>query len=566
MKRNLSIGLVFSAFLVLVSCNGLDKMAETNIDYSATPEVLEMHAGEVSVKISATYPEKYFPKKATATITPTLVYEGGEKALKPVFLQGEKVEGNATVISSTGGSISYEDKFVYTPEMRRSKLELRIVANQKKKSITLDPIVIAEGIVATPDLVIMLGVGSNAKDKFVKDVPASHMGQINYEKNRADLRSSERRKDEIKELKAFVDSAVANDRQELKNVELTSYASPEGTLERNTKVSNDRSKTVDKFVKNEFKKIEEFKNDDFFKYLVTEEDWSGFKKAVSESKLADKDMILRVVNMNSDPDKREAEIRNMTATFKELEEYIHPLLRRSEIKVNIMLIGNTDEEIAALFSSNPSKLTVEELLYFGSKSEKLDDKLAIYSKTTELYPKEWRGFNNLAVAEYKKGNIAAAKTAIEKAKSLEANATVLNNLGNVNLAEGEIELATVNFQSATGVKEASYGQGTIAIKNAEYKTAAEYFGSYGSFNAALANLLNGNYDAAIKAADSGEDKDSAMNFYIKAIAGARKSDSDILFNNLRTACTKDPALKPIAAKDVEFIKYFDNDTFKTIVQ
>jgi len=569
MKKTLIFVLAIAAMFTFTNCNGLKKMIENadDINYTVNPEVLEMHGGEVAVSIKGNFPEKYFNKKVTATITPTLVWEGGEKALTPVYLQGEKIDGNAQVIEyKAGGQFSYNDKFDYEPEMRRSTLELRITASKGSKTEDFEPEVIAEGIVATPDLVKFVGETSAAKDKFVKDIPDSKMGLVNYDKNRAELKYTERKRDEIVELKEFVEGVTENDRVDFVGVELISYASPEGSMEMNSKVSNDRSKTIDNFVKSEFRKIEEFKEDDFFKYLVTEEDWEGFKKAVSESNLADKDMILRVVNMNTDPEKREEEIRNMTETFEELEKEIHPLLRRSEIKVNVMLIGHTDEEIDALFKADPDSLTVEELLYLGNIKEDLDGKLAVYTKTTELFPKEWRGFNNLACVQYKKGDVAGSKTSIEKAKSLEANATVFNNLGNVYLSEGNYEEAETSFQSATGVPEAAAGQGALAIKAGEYSTAVDFFGELCSFNAGLAKIMNGDYDGAIQALDCGADKDNAYNFYLKAVAGARKGDTDILFNNLRTACTKDASLKELAAKDMEFFKYFENDTFKAIVK
>jgi tetratricopeptide (TPR) repeat protein len=569
MKKTLIFVLAAVAVLSFSSCNGLKKMIENadDINYSVNPQVLEMHAGQVAVSINGNFPEKYFNKKVTATITPTLVWEGGEKALTPVYIQGEKIEGNAKVIEyKTGGSFSYNEKFDYQPEMRRSHLELRITATKGSKTGDFEPELIAEGIIATPALVKMVGASSMAKDKFVKDIPESKMGQINYDKNRADLKASETKREEMVAIKNYILAADSNDRKQFVNVELISYASPEGTLEQNTKVSGDRSKTIDKYVKNEFKKIDEFKAESFFKYLVTEEDWEGFKKAVQESNIADKDMIIRVVNMNSDPVKREEEIRNMKATFDELEKVIHPMLRRSEVKVNIMNIGNTDEEIEALFTSNPEKLTVEEYLYLGNFSKTDDKKLAVYTKAAELYSTDWRCFNNLAAVQYRMGDYAAAKTSIQKAKSIEANATVLNNLGNVYLTEGNIKEAETNFKSATGVPEASMGQGVIAIKNGQYKNAVEFYGTNSCFNAGLAKVLNGDYDGAVKAADGGMDKDDAMNYYLKAIAGARKNDTEVLFNNLRTACSKDAKLKEFAAKDMEFFKYFENDTFKSIVK
>jgi tetratricopeptide (TPR) repeat protein len=569
MKKSIILVFAVSFIFMLSSCNGLKKMVQNaeDINYSVNPEILEMHNGKVAVNITGNFPEKYFNKKVQATITPTIVYEGGEKELTPVYVEGEKIQGNSKVINyKAGGSFSYNETFDYKPEMRRSTLVLKIQATKGSKTVNFEPEVVAQGIVATSDLVKLVGKGSSAKDKFVKDIPDSKVGLVNYDKNQWTLKNTEKKRNEIVELKDYVANVNENDRIEFKGVELTSYASPEGPLDFNSKVSEGRSKTINTYVKNEFKKIDEFKKDDFFKLLTTEEDWEGFKKVVAESNLADKDLILRVVNMNSDPIAREQEIRNMKATFEELEKEVLPKLRRSEIKVNVMLIGHTDEEIKDLFNNNPSELTVEELLYLGLSTENIDERIKIYTKTTELYPKEWRGFNNLGCMQYEKGNYSAAKTALEKAKSIEANSTVFNNLANIYLTENNITEAENNYKTATGISEASIGQGAISIKKGQYKTAVDFFGSDCSYNAALAKLLNKDYDGALKAIDCSNEKEEAMSYYLKAIIGARKSDNNAVFSNLKTATGKDSKLKKLAKNDVEFFKYFEDATFKSIVE
>ncbi|MDD4149487.1 MAG: hypothetical protein PHE33_05610, partial [Bacteroidales bacterium] len=207
MKKTLIYALSIAAIFTLSNCNGLKKMIENadDINYSVNPKVLEMHGGEVAVSIKGNFPEKYFNKKVTATVTPTLVYEGGEKALTPVYIQGEKIDGNANVINyKAGGTFSYTEKFDYTPEMRRSTLELRISATKGKKTQDFEPEIVAEGIIATPDLVKMVGSSSAAKDKFVKDLPDSKMGLVNYDKNRAESKYGEQKREEIVALKEYV--------------------------------------------------------------------------------------------------------------------------------------------------------------------------------------------------------------------------------------------------------------------------------------------------------------------------------------------------------------------------
>ncbi|MBO7653262.1 MAG: hypothetical protein J6S84_11205 [Bacteroidales bacterium] len=571
MKRFLFFTSVVALGLVMGSCNDLKKMVANadDINYSVEPKVLEVHNGQVAVNIKGNFPEKYFRKKVSATATPTLVWDGGEKALTPIYIQGEKVSGNGQVIKyKTGGSFSYNDKFDYSPEMRRSKLVLKITAVKGTKEAEFDPEDIAEGIVATPELVKMNGgKSSNAASNFKKDNTTSRIAAINYDKNKAEIKSSETKKSEITEMQQYIKDSKGNDRIKFEGVELKSYASPEGTQDINKKVSNDRSNSASKFAKNEFKGVNGADGSNFFKTLVTEEDWDGFKTAVQNSNLADKDMIIRVINMNSDPDKREEEIRNMKNTFDELEKEVLPSLRRSEIVINVTNIGKTDDEIAKQYKDDPSKLSFTEIMHYGEITEDAAKRVEIYTKATELYPDEWSAYNNLGAALYETKDYQAAKVALEKAKSKSnGNATVLNNMGNVALSEGNVAEAESNYASATGVSEASAGQGVIAIKKAQYANASNFYGDDCSFNAGLAKVLNKENDAALKALDCGAEKDDAMNYYLKAVVCARKTDNEGVFNNLRTACQKDSSLKDFAAKDVEFINLFENETFKSIVK
>ena len=57
----------------------------------------------------------------------------------------------------------------------------------------------------------------------------------------------------------------------------------------------------------------------------------------------------------------------------------------------------------------------------------------------------------------------------------------------------------------------------------------------------------------------------AMNHYLKAIIAARNNNETEVFNNLRTAIGEDADLKEKAKTDMEFVKYFENATFKSII-
>ncbi|MFN9945208.1 MAG: hypothetical protein ACK56I_37650, partial [bacterium] len=149
---------------------------------------------------------------------------------------------------------------------------------------------------------------------------------------------------------------------------VSAYASPDGETEKNENLAKDRATSGSAAMMGEFKK-DKNKNVTFGKskeqYVVgtTKEDWEGFKSLMEASTMADKDLILRVLTMYSDPNQRRTEIKNLSKTYVELAEKVLPKLRRSEITINVDKKSRTDEMISALCTSHPDSLSVEELLY-----------------------------------------------------------------------------------------------------------------------------------------------------------------------------------------------------------
>jgi len=576
MRRGKILTLVSVALttVILTSCGGLNKMKKNYgmVDYTVTPPVLEEHADSVDISITGKFPEKYFNKKAMADVTPVLKWEGGEKAFKTVKVQGEAVQDNNTTIAYvSGGSFSYTDKISYADAMKMSKLEVRVdayIATKPDKKVGFDVKEIASGVIATPLLVNMKGKVIIGADKFQRITADKKQAEILYNIQQAQVRSSELRKDEVKALVEYINEAKVNERKEFTGVTVSSYASPDGAEDLNSKLADNRSKAADKYIQKQFKKVEAASKEDFVSNNITAEDWDGFKQLVQSSDIADKDLILKVLSMYSDSETREKEIKNISAVYVELAKDILPKLRRSKINVNVNLIGYSDEEITAIFNAKPDSLNVEELLYAATLTKDQAQKLNVYTKCSEIYPKEWRGFNNKGVILFETEKYDEAKQAFEAAKELDnTNSKVLNNLGAVELVKGNIADAKELFTSAGGAgAEVNYNKGIVAIKEADYASAVSMFGDNNSFNSGLAKLLNGDNDGAVKAVDSGDDKDNAMNFYLKAIAGARSSNTDLLFNNLRSAVEKNASLKAAAKTDMEFANYFEDTTFKSIVE
>ena len=569
-KRLLKLSAFVVAATLLSSCGGLKKMVKNydQVSYSVTPTVLEMHGDSVEINITGKFPPKYFHKKVIAEATPVLKYDGGETAYTMTKLQGEAVQDNNKVISYTdGGSFSYTGKIPYKDAMRLSKLEIRIdayMASKPDAKVSFAVKEIADGVIATPSLISLKGRTILGKDNFQRITSANKGAEIMYQIQQANIKPSELRKDQIKDLLAFIDEVKNNDRKEFKGIVVSSYASPDGGLDLNEKLANNRSKSADRFVKKSLKKVDGVEIED----KTTAEDWEGFQQLVQASNIPDKDLILRVLSMYSDPDQREKEIKNIAAAYTELAKDVLPKLRRSKINVNINLIGYSDAELDSLFKANPDTLNEEEMLHVATLKEDLNFKLEVYTKFAQQFPKDWRGENNKGYILWQQDKIDEAKKAFEAAKAIDNNnKIILNNLGAVELLQGNIEKAKEYFTSASGAgAEVNHNLGIIAVKEGDYASAVSFFGDECSACAGLAKLLNGDADAALKAINCGPCKEKAKGYYLKAVIGARNGDSDALFNNLRAAVEKDAKFKQLAKTDMEFAKFFDNDTFKSIVQ
>ncbi len=558
---------------ILASCSGLDKMKDNapDMNYTVTPEVLEAHGGQVPVTIQVQVPGGYFDKKTEITATPVLVYDGGETAYAPYQLQGENVEGNAKVISyANGGQFTYEGTVDYNENMRVSDLVVRITASKGDNSIDFEPVKIAEGVISTSELLGKKGaVAALGEDNFERVTPEAGDADIHYLIQRSYVRNSELRNDDIEALEDFVDSAKVAENKVFKGANISAYASPDGPIDLNTRLAGEREASAKRYLQNAMEEagVDAATSDDFFELRNTPEDWEGFKELVQESDIEDKDVILRVLSTHNDPEVRESEIKNMSSTYEVLADEILPELRRAKLKVNVEVIGKSDEEISELASNSPEDLNHEEILYAATLTEDLDEQLAIYKAALNQYSDSWRAQNNIGVVLYEQGDVDAAKVAFEKANSMKANeSVVLNNLGVIALHEDDLEEAKEYFDSAAGAGSAlDNNLGVLAIYNGNYDEAVRYFGNSNNCNAALAKILNGNYDAALATLNANQEE-VGMKYYLKAVIGARQNDSGMVFENLPKAVNLNSEWKEVAATDMEFARYFEDATFQEIVQ
>ena len=556
MIKKLYLPLVALLVLALSSCG---KMGELSFDYFTTnPEVLEAIGGKVPVTINGKFPEKYMKKKATVEVTPVLRWTGGEAKGQPAVFQGEKVEGNGQTISyKVGGSYTMKASFDYVPEMANSELYLDFKITKGKKTYTIPSVKIADGVIATSELPTAASSNASyANDAFQRIIKDAQTANIMFLIQQANLRNSELNSDDMKEFHKKVAEINADTKNyKLNNIEISAYASPDGGVELNTGLAENRENNTEKYMQRQLKKGKIDANLDA-KY--TAQDWEGFQELVSKSNLQDKDLILRVLSMYQDPEQREAEIKGVSSVYKTLADEILPQLRRARLTANYDIIGRSDDEINEAFNTDAKVLSVEELLYAATLTNDNARKEAIFTKTTQLYPNDFRAYNNLGELAFAAGDAAKAESYFKQAASKNANAPEVNaNLGLCELVKGNVAAAESYLGKATGANAANEALGNLYIKQGQYDRAVNAFGDAKTNSAAQAQILAKDYNKA-KATLSAIKNPDAMTDYLMAIVGARTNNASLVSSSIKSAIAKDASMAQRAANDREFAKFADS--------
>ncbi len=555
MNSKFCYALILGSALVFTGCG--KKMNQFRADYfSVNPNPLEVVGEKVPATVTGKIPGKFFVKNAEVTVTPYLEFNGTEIASTPYTFQGEKVRGNNPVISyDGGGTVTIPVSYNYNPEMIKSNLSLAFTVRQGGKQYALPRVKVADGVVATAALADAATVSpAIAPDKFQRIINEKFDADIKFLINQANIRDGQLRTAEMNNLHQEIAEANEDNRREIKEINITSYASPDGGVELNTRLAENREKNTKSYVQNKLKKdnISEFAE---LKANFTPQDREGFQRLVAASNIQDKELILSVLSMYKDPEQREREIRNLSSVFDQLAEEILPQLRYSRITASIDVIGKSDEEIMNIYSLNPKALSVDEILYAATLTDNNDKRLQIYDTAIELYPKDYRAYNNLGMCQYIDQDYEAAEANFAQAARLAPESGEAQmNLGLVSLLNKNYKEATAKFGNAAGVPALGDALGVYYMKQGDYNSAIRAFGDSKTNNAALAQILNKDYSKA-KNTLSGVVHPNATTFYITAILGARTNNEKMVMNNLRQAIKLDKSLAAKAQNDLEFAKF-----------
>ncbi len=548
-------------FTIFSSCSMIK-----DLEYEVTQNPLHMKGGDVTLQINGKFIEKGLNAKAIAEITPIFFCkDGNEIPFQTEIYQGPKAAGNGKIVPSTGLPFSYTSTIPFQKSMVEGEVKVQVIVKMGSKSEDIMSPKIADGTIITSKLVVLDDqVISSTECDFKRINSYTKSATINFSKGKHNVSSKELRDSDVKELLGFISSSMEEgSRIEIKSIQISSFASPEGEIDLNNNLAIDRANSTKKSLISKFRRIkfDAGKESSFFNLVPKGEDWEGFKTEVSKTDNEDKDLILRVLQMTPDLNKREKEIRNMAKSYAFLEKKVLPQLRRSVVTVNYEEVGYSDDELKNLVATNPDTLSLEEIIQATLNEQDMNIQLKNYNNAARLFPNDWRIKNNTGYIMYMLGDNEGASKSFEDALAITDNSIVSNNVAAVNhVLNGKSSDEIISLFESSNTTQSKYNLGLIQIEEGKYEESITSMGDTKSYNYALVNILAEHYDAASDVIDELDLKD-AKSYYLKAIIGARTSNTEMVLENLKLSFEKDASLKDMAKKDREFIKFFENSDF-----
>lgn len=564
MRKQVLMLLAGGTLLLATGCS--KKLGQFQSDFFSTnPTPLEEVGTSVPGTVTGRIPAKFMLRNAKVVATPVLQWSTGSskgantyaevKGASTLF-QGIDVRDNGQVIDySNGGTVTIPFNIAFQQPMSRSTLYLDFTVNQNGKQYVLPRVKVGYGVITTAALASPKGVVPvMAPDSFQQVITRNYSADIRFLINQANIRASELGSQGYIDFNQALKQAKASPDMEIAGITVNSYASPEGTYDFNKRLAEQREANTTAQVESQLKKdkIDEFGE---LTSSFTPEDWEGFQKLVEASNIQDKELILSVLRMYPDPEQREKEIRNLSSVFNELADQILPQLRYSRIQATIKVLGRTDRQLVELFNTDPSRLSVDEMLYLATLTDDNFKKMEVYNRVAQQYPKDARGYVNLGATQLIAGDKEGAQANFEHALRLNpANKEAQLNLAIISMTDGDYNRANEQLGAAAGTPGIADALGVYYLGTGNLPAALSSFGDSKTNNAAVAQILNHDYATALRTLNDVA-APTAVTYYLKAVVGARTNQQQQVMENLRQAIKLDRNMLNRAKNDLEFQAY-----------
>lgn len=260
-------------------------------------------------------------------------------------------------------------------------------------------------------------------------------------------------RDELDKINAILEELVNDKNITIKNITLKGFASIEGTYAFNKRLSEQRAKSVQKYMEQRYNLPYNLFHVEWFG-----EDWDGLIALIENGNMDKKDEVLAIIKSTDIFDGREKLLMELDRGIPYrymLKEYF-PLLRKVDYVVEYKISEYSIEESKQILREHPDQLSPKEFFLladsYGKGSPEFYNILEI---ALSIYPQDKITKQNAVAAYAMNGRYEVAEQlALESGNSSDA----LNNLGAIYIFQGKLEDARklLSKSKLAGCQEASH--------------------------------------------------------------------------------------------------------------
>lgn len=475
LKRNI-------ALIVLLAGIGMSAHTQTTpLEVKIVNERIDRKGDKATVELEFIVNDVAVRSNEMVIYTPTIISsqnDADRTELAPLWLAGnkrnkilvrkQKLDKNAkanaakvTIIKKKNRSeqtIQYSSSVNYSNWMEGATLTVQTAVSGCVDCFEqTDDLVVAANLFPEKQLPTFALVYIEPDVENIKTRADRHSATFNFMVDRfALLRDYKDNRPKFEEVDKIIKEITSNPDIKITEFNIAGYASPEGSSAHNKILAEQRAKAFADYLVNKF-------NVSKNKFSVESfgEDWSGLRKAVESSSIADKAEILRIIDTVDRQDARDEALLKLSYghTYRTLVNDFYPSLRRTEYNIAYVVRSFNVEEAKAIIKTNPKLLSLNEMYMvahsYGAGSPEFNE---VFDIAVRMYPDSEIAIMNSAAADIENN---AIDRAIQQMQKLGDHPKAWNNLGVAYALKGDLQKAMEFLSKAATANNAD------AVRNLE---------------------------------------------------------------------------------------------------
>ncbi len=270
---------------------------------------------------------------------------------------------------------------------------------------------------------------------------------------------------ELNSIDSMMQSVISDEDYTITKVNIIGFASPEGTLAGNMRLSKGRAAALETLMKRKYKMI----SPKLYNVQFGGENWIKLHEIVAQSDYPWKNDVLSIIDNYSIENGRESRLMNLQGgvPYKYLLHNVFPSTRLVVVDVEYNIDAYDLVRIGELIDTKPQNLSLEEM-YRLSETYAIEDSEfeKIFMTAVQIYPNDEVAQNNALVTEIRKGDVSKVADLAQRADKETTSAEFANTLGVYFLMAGEYEKAEEMLAKAAelGSQKAARNQKLLETK------------------------------------------------------------------------------------------------------